>query len=229
MRRGHPAGAPSPPGEPFRVWRAALAGLAIVILTAGTVATAGLLEVDSLASALRGNKAVHLARGVLASARPGDPQTLLLVGDDRRPAPKGRPNGFVVPHSNEMLLVRLDPSRPTIATLSIPRELRVPIYPKGGPPTVNRFNFAYTLGGIELMTQTIKRVLGLQVNHVVVITFPHFKRAVDEMGCVYTTVDRRYFHSNALSVQQYFEIKPAARLSAAVRREGAGVRGLPPW
>jgi LCP family protein required for cell wall assembly len=156
--------------------------------------------------AFKQNRAVTVSSGVLTNASTGEPQTLLLVGDDRRPAPKGHPNNFEVPHSNEMLLVRLDPSKPTIAMLSIPRELKVQIYPHGAKPTVNRINFAYTLGGIQLMTETIKRVLGLKINHVVVMTFPHFKRAVDKMGCVYTTIDRRYYHSNANSVQQYFEV-----------------------
>jgi LCP family protein required for cell wall assembly len=92
--------------------------------------------------------------------------------------------------------------------LSIPRDLQATIYPPHRSPVTNRINVAYTLGGIQLMTRTIKQVLGLKVNHVVVITFPRFRRAVDEMGCVYGTIDRRYFHSNASSGpgNQYFEI-----------------------
>ena len=186
--------------------RTALAALVVVLAVGGFVATAALLEVGKIAQAFRQNKTLQVGPHVLAQAAPGAPQTLLLVGDDRRPAPQGRPNAFVVPHSNEMLLVRLDPAQPTIAMLSIPRELKVTIRPRPGKPVVNRINFAYTLGGIRLMTETIKQVLGLSINHVVVITFPHFKRAVDQMGCVYSTIDRRYYHSNQGSVQQYFEI-----------------------
>ena len=111
-----------------------------------------------------------------------------------------------MPHSNEMLLVRIDPSKPTISMLSIPRELEVKIEPPGGTPVVNRINVAYTMGGIQLMTETIKRVLGISVNHVFVVTFPKFKRAVNEMGCVYMTVDRRYHHVNEPGGEQYFEI-----------------------
>lgn len=58
------------------------------------------------------------------------------------------------------------------------------------------FNYAYQAGGIPLLLSTIKQVLGLSPNHVVVITFPRFKRAIDQMGCVYSTIDRRYHHSN---------------------------------
>ena len=198
-------------GPPERIgWRslrrALLGALLIVALAAAATVTAALMEVGKVAQALHRNQTITVQHGTLDPATPGAPQTLLLVGDDRRPPPKGRPTQSVAPHSNEMLLVRLDPSAPTISMLSIPRDLQETIYPSNGPPMTNRINVAYTLGGIQLMTQTIKRVLGLKVNHVVVMTFPRFKRAVDEMGCVYSTIDRRYFHSNAAGGQQYFEI-----------------------
>jgi LCP family protein required for cell wall assembly len=105
-----------------------------------------------------------------------------------------------------MLLVRIDPSRPTISMLSIPRELQVTFTAPTGQIITNRINSAYTYGGIELMTKTIKRLLGIQINHVLVVTFPKFRRAVDEMGCVYMTVDRRYYHVNEPGSEQYFEI-----------------------
>src|ERR1700682_5923749 len=171
-----------------------LGGLGVALLSGAGTAVVALNELGKVVEALGQNRAVKLAPKILASTSAGAPETLLLVGDDRRPPPKNNPGGFVVPHSNEMLLVRIDPSKPTISMLSIPRELQVTITPPNGPPTVNRINVAYTIGGIQLMTETIKRVLGISVNHVFVSTFPKFKRAVDEMGCVYMTVDRRYHH-----------------------------------
>ena len=39
-----------------------------------------------------------------------------------------------------------------------------------------------------------------------VTNFKKFKRAVDEMGCVYMTVDKRYYHVNEPDGEQYFEI-----------------------
>ena len=198
---------PEPPRA--RWWlgkRFLLAALGVVLLSAGATAVVALNEVSKVVEALGQNRAVKLAPKVLAPTSRGAAETLLLVGDDRRPPPSGNPNGFVVPHSNEMLLVRIDPSKPTISMLSIPRELRVTINPPGARPVVNRINVAYTIGGIQLMTETIKQVLGVSVNHVFVVTFPKFKRAVNEMGCVYMTVDRRYYHVNEPGGEQYFEI-----------------------
>ncbi|HLY51343.1 MAG TPA: LCP family protein [Solirubrobacteraceae bacterium] len=177
----------------------------IVILCAGGGSAVFVLEqVHSLRDALKQNGILKLSPGDLANAGWGQPQTLLLVGDDQRSLTKYY--HVAVPHlANEMLLVRLDPSKPYISMMSIPRELQVPITRPNGMTYVGRFNSAYTYG-IPTLIHTIKSVLGLSVNHVVVITFGRFKRAINEMGCVYSTVDRRYFHVNVPGGDQYQEI-----------------------
>jgi polyisoprenyl-teichoic acid--peptidoglycan teichoic acid transferase len=209
-----PGGAPPPPPTtpepPRRRWwlarRVLLGGLGVILLSGGVTAVLALNEVNKVVEALRQSRQVRLAPNVLAPSSRGAPETLLLVGNDERPAPKSNPFGKVLPHSNEMLLVRIDPSKPTISMLSIPRELQVTFTAPNGLVVTNRINSAYTYGGIELMTKTIKQLLGISVNHVFVVTFPKFRRAVDEMGCVYMTVDRRYYHVNEPGGEQYFEI-----------------------
>ncbi len=161
-------------------------------------------QIIHLQSALSQNGALQISSGALAPTGWGDPETLLLVGDDQRSLTKYYHQA--VPHlANEMLLVRLDPSKPYISMMSIPRELWVTIYPPGRAPYTNRINSAYTFG-IGTLVSTIHRVLGLRVNHVAVVTFGRFKRAVNEMGCVYSTVDRRYYHVNVPGGEQYQEI-----------------------
>jgi LCP family protein required for cell wall assembly len=175
----------------------------VVLCSAGGTAVFVVEQVHNLRDALKQNGALNTG-STLASAGWGDPQTLLLVGDDQRSLTQYYHRA--VPHlANEMLLVRIDPSKPYISMMSIPRELWVKIYPPGQAPYTNRLNSAYT-HGIGVLVSTIKRVVGLPVNHVVVITFGRFKRAVNQMGCVYSTVDRRYFHLNAPGGEQYQEI-----------------------
>ena len=186
--------------------RVLLAALGIVLLSAGATYVFAINEVGKVVEALGQTRAVRIAPKVLLPTSTGAPQTLLLVGNDQRPPPKSNPNGAVLPHSNEMLLVRIDPSKPTISMLSIPRELQVTFTAPNGEVITNRINSAYTYGGIELMLKTIKHVFGIQVNHVFVVTFPKFRRAVNEIGCVYMTVDRRYYHVNEPGGEQYFEI-----------------------
>jgi LCP family protein required for cell wall assembly len=203
-----PAGT-SPPPEPGRRglgWRLLLGCLVVLLAAAGTSATFVLGQVNTIKHDISYNPAITgIAPGQLAPAGWGQPETLLLVGDDWRPQTKYYHQA--VPHlANEMLLVRLDPSKPWISMLSIPRELWVTIYPPHRAPYTNRFNSAYTAGGIPLLLSTIKQVLGLDVNHVIVVTFPRFERAIDQMGGVYTTIDRRYYHVNAPGGEQYQEI-----------------------
>jgi LCP family protein required for cell wall assembly len=195
-----------------------LAALGIIALAGAATFFVVRGEIGSVLSALGQNKPVKLAPTVLAPTGSGEPETLLLVGNDERPPPKDNPGGAVLPHSNEMLLVRIDPSKPTISMLSIPRELWVPFRRLNGEMEENRINSAYTFGyeesgdttsgGVKLMVETIKRVLGIPViNHVFVTNFKRFEHAVDEMGCVYMTVDKRYYHNNSEpGAEQYFEI-----------------------
>jgi polyisoprenyl-teichoic acid--peptidoglycan teichoic acid transferase len=196
---------PRPPAEAPRRrigWRL-LAGCSVVLLAAAAASAVFVSgQIDNLRVALSQNPSLKLGSGVLAPAGFGGPQTLLLVGNDQRNHTTTAP---VLPHSNEMLLVRIDPSKPWISMMSIPRELWVPIDTPSGVVTT-RFNYAYTAGGIPLLVATIRQILGLPVNHVIVIDFNQFKRAVDEMGCVYSTVDRRYFHVNTPTSEQYQEI-----------------------
>ncbi|MDQ6818182.1 MAG: LCP family protein [Actinomycetota bacterium] len=203
-----PAPAAGPPRDPpsrRSAWRLLLGCLIVLLCAMGAGAAFVLGEVHTLRDALNLNSALRLPSDSLAPVGWGDPETLLLVGDDQRALTQYY-HVAVPPHANEMLLVRIDPSKPYISMMSIPRELQVRIdTPKQGPITT-RMNYAYTAGGIPLLVSTVKRVLGVSVNHVIVITFARFKRAVDEMGCVYTTVDRRYFHVNVPGDAQYQEI-----------------------
>ncbi len=118
----------------------------------------------------------------------GGPQTMLLIGSDRR---KGDKSAYGA-RSDTMMLVRLDPNKDVTTVLSIPRDLQVSIPGRG----VAKFNESYSDGGPKLVVQTIKQALGLNVNHVAEVDFHGFAQAVDAIDCVYIDVDRKYFHSN---------------------------------
>jgi LCP family protein required for cell wall assembly len=187
------------------MWLRLLLGC-LVVLVASAIAGATFVldEVNTLSEALSKNGSVKVG-GQLAPSSFGGAETFLLVGDDTRSVFKYY-KGVVPDLANEMLLVRLDPSKPWISMMSIPRELWVTIYPPNGRlPYTNRINSAYT-SGIPTLLSTIKRVTGLAINHVVVINFKQFENAVNQMGCVYSTVDRRYYHVNAPGGEQYQEI-----------------------
>jgi LCP family protein required for cell wall assembly len=215
-RGGSPApGAPPPPLPPLGPeekphrrpgwWRLFLGALIVLVCAAGASAVFVLEQVHTIKVALSQNKSLNIAPGELANPAAGGPETLLLVGDDTRRGFKYY-RGSVPDLANEMLLVRLDPSKPYISMMSIPRELMATIYNASGQLVYvnnqpqNRLNSALSQGnlsqGIRALLSTIQHDLGLSINHVIVATFASFERAVDEMGCVYSTVDQRYYNDN---------------------------------
>src|SRR6202035_732535 len=92
--------------------------------------------------------------------------------------------------------------KPWISMMSIPRELWVPITTPSGGTYTNRLNSAYTYG-VTTLLRTIKQVVGIAPNHVIVTTFAQFEKAINTLGCVYDTIDQRYYHNNANGGDQY--------------------------
>lgn len=124
----------------------------------------------------------------------GGPQTILLIGSDRRKSDKKY--GYPA-RSDTMMLVRLDPDNDVTTVLSIPRDLRVSIPGHG----IAKFNDSYSYGGPKLVIETIKQATGLkEVNHVAEVDFAGFRQAVDAIDCVYVDVDRKYFNNNVGAV-----------------------------
>jgi LCP family protein required for cell wall assembly len=185
--------------------RFALGAVVIVFLSAATVASAVLLEVDELTTTFtKESKPIPGIKGALDDVQPGDPQTILVLGSDRRFIDIKQKNPV---RSDTIMLVRLDPDKGATAVMSIPRDLKVTIQSPRGPVT-DKINAAYALGGPKLSVQTVKSLLHIPISHVVNVNFGGFQRAVNRLGCVYVDVDHRYYHSNAglPPSQQYSEI-----------------------
>jgi LCP family protein required for cell wall assembly len=183
------------------------AGLLIAALTAGATATAGLLGVQSFVDDLKQGGTITGLGNVISRADVGDPQTILLIGSDHR---YGDDNANA--RSDTMMLVRLDPDASATTVLSIPRDLKVSFQqPNGAYRSAAKINETFTIGGEAFTAKVIKHLLGgIEINHVVNIDFGGFRTVVDAIGCVYTDVDHRYYHSNIGSVEQYAEIDISA-------------------
>ena len=116
-------------------------------------------------------------RSILSS-----PTTLLVIGTDGGRAPgRGDAN-----RSDSMLLVRLDPETHRVAYLSIPRDLQVEIPGYG----TSKINAANQVGGPALTLATIKNLIGLPVDHVVVVDFDGFKELIDAIGGIQVDVPK---------------------------------------
>ena len=173
------------------LWKRMLLGCALVVFaTASATAVAAFREVDRVVDALRDNPSLELQN--LTETDPGKPQTIMLLGSDRRPDNATDGGAGTGARSDTIILVRLDPDKGT-ALMSLPRDLKVEIPGFG----TDKINAAYELGGPNLTLKTVRRLTGLAVNHVINVDFQGFRKAVDAIGCIYLDIDRRYFNDSA--------------------------------
>jgi LCP family protein required for cell wall assembly len=177
------------------MWKRFLVGaLAVVVLTAAATATAALLQVkDVLDTFERNSPPIPGIQGALDDVASGQPQTILVLGSDRRYADIKAKNPV---RSDTIILIRLDPAKEATAVLNIPRDLKVDISLPGGRVVTDKINAAYAYGGPKLAVKTVKALLEIRINHVVNVNFGGFRRGVNRLGCVYVDVDRRYFNDN---------------------------------
>jgi polyisoprenyl-teichoic acid--peptidoglycan teichoic acid transferase len=170
----------------------------IVLASAGGTAVAGWHEVDKVVAAFRHTAHIKGIEQVIDPAAAGKPQTILLIGSDKRSknAIDVRTGAYAEhrPSSDTMILVRLDPAKGATAVMSLPRDLKVDIPGHG----LAKLNAAYALGGARLTVRTIKALTHIHINHVINVDFHGFSKAVNALGCVYVDVDRHYYNqSNA--------------------------------
>jgi LCP family protein required for cell wall assembly len=169
-----------------------LGSLIVLGLTTVAVSSAILLQVAELSGFLQKHgHTIPSLGGAVTAAGAGSPQTIMILGSDHRKQDTAADR----PHSDTILLMRLDPGHPATTVMSIPRDLKVPIPGHG----VSKINQAYFDGGAALTLRTVKALLStpghpFSINHVVDINFRGFRRAVDYVGCVYVDIDRRYFN-----------------------------------
>ena len=171
-------------------WKRFMIGAALVVFAAASATSvAAFREVDRVVDALKLNPELELG-DELAQTDPGKPQTVMLIGSDKRNKTANDYDGTA--RSDTVMLVRLDPDKEAIALMSLPRDLKVRIPGRG----VGKLNDAYKKGGAKLTLKTVKLFTGLSINHVINVDFRGFRDAVNAIGCVYVDIDRRYFNAD---------------------------------
>jgi LCP family protein required for cell wall assembly len=110
---------------------------------------------------------------------PFSSNTVLVIGSDARPPGTHEGGANVVgqpSRSDTLMLIRTGGG--SSARLSIPRDTIVDI-PGHGQDKVNA---AYAIGGTALTITTLKRYLGIDINHVVEVNFVNFPKFINSLG-----------------------------------------------
>ncbi|WLR57459.1 LCP family protein [Mesobacillus subterraneus] len=92
---------------------------------------------------------------------------VLLLGSDSRGETNARTDTIMVAHYN--------PESNNVKLISLMRDMYVAIPGHGQ----QKLNAAYSLGGTELLRQTIKTNFGLDIHHYAIVDFKGFEKAVD--------------------------------------------------
>lgn len=128
---------------------------------------------------------VREARAALTPST-GDDTTFLVLGSSRRPS-----QAPWLGNSDTMILVHLDRHRQLISMMSVPRDLKVQM---PGYTAPQKIDAALSEGGPRLSIRVVQQVLGVPVNHYVLVFWQGFFQVVQRVHGVYEQIDRRYYN-----------------------------------
>ncbi|MBR5913481.1 MAG: LCP family protein [Selenomonadaceae bacterium] len=113
-----------------------------------------------------------------------DKATILIMGVDVREDDVGR--------SDTLMVATVDPHTDQTTLLSIPRDTRVRIYGYG----FDKINAAYAYGGEPLTEKTVENLLGIDIDHYVMINVRSFVKIIDAIGGVDIYVPKRMYYED---------------------------------
>jgi LCP family protein required for cell wall assembly len=159
--------------------RLAIACLAVVLITGGAVVIGNAYEQHEYAK----SRTVYISNGILTPVKAGKPANFLLIGSDSRQgetAAQAQHFGAadVGGGSDVMMVLHVEPQTRTGFLVSFPRDLVVSIPGHG----TQLLNATYTIGGPNLVLQTIEQDFGIQINHYIEVGFTGFRDIVNAIG-----------------------------------------------
>lgn len=113
-----------------------------------------------------------------------DKTIIMLMGVDQRDDDVGR--------SDTLMITTLDPKKKKAAILSIPRDTRVKIKGHG----FDKINAAYAYGGHNLTKSTVENLLGVEMEHYVLINVKAFQKIIDAIGGIDINVEKRMYYED---------------------------------
>ena len=113
-----------------------------------------------------------------------DKTVVMLMGVDEREGDVGR--------SDTLMIATLDAKKHKAAILSVPRDTRVKIKGHG----FDKINAAYAYGGHKLTQNTVEDLLGVEMEHYVIINVNAFTKIIDAIGGIDINVEKRMYYED---------------------------------
>ena len=191
--------APGPPGRGKAFWiKRGLKWLAIAVV--GWI----LLSVVLFFISAQVNKG--LPKSATASLSKGGNlltgSTVLVLGSDQRPEGEHEP-GAVGPGRSDSIML-LHAAFGSVRRLSIPRDSYAEIPGHGA----QKINAAFAIGGAGLTVKTVENFLGngVEINHVVEVSFADFPKLIDSLGGITVNLKRCVVSGNVFENGNVFRL-----------------------
>jgi LCP family protein required for cell wall assembly len=194
------APAPKPAAPRWAKWLIAV-GSALVILSAGSVATAGALYHRWTSGIHKETLLPPGAGGQQGKEAIAGAFNLLMIGVDDRISNPG--NGS---RSDSIIIAHVNAAHTTVYLTSIPRDTLVEIPPfpaanyAGSGGKKRKINEAYQAGtgngqsrsgGVQLLALTIEKLTGITFSGAAIVNFQGFRALVNDLGGVYMCIDEK--------------------------------------
>ena len=113
-----------------------------------------------------------------------DKSTIMIMGVDERDDDVGR--------SDTLMVASIDPKKNQASLLSVPRDTRVKIKGHG----FDKINAAYAYGKEHLTQDTVENLLGVTVDHYIIINTKSFAKIIDALGGIDIDVPKRMYYED---------------------------------
>ena len=152
-----------------------------IVLLLGAFALAAVAGAIFASSSLFDDKPTEKKAARMASP---DKTVVMLMGVDEREGDVGR--------SDTLMIATLDAKKHKAAILSVPRDTRVKIKGHG----FDKINAAYAYGGHRLTQSTVEDLLGVEMEHYVIINVNAFTKIIDAIGGIDINVEKRMYYED---------------------------------
>ena len=152
-----------------------------IVLLLGAFALAAVAGAIFASSSLFDDKPPEKKAARMASP---DKTVVMLMGVDEREGDVGR--------SDTLMIATLDAKKHKAAILSVPRDTRVKIKGHG----FDKINAAYAYGGHKLTQNTVEDLLGVEMEHYVIINVNAFTKIIDAIGGIDINVEKRMYYED---------------------------------
>ncbi|ANB61540.1 LCP family glycopolymer transferase [Anoxybacteroides amylolyticum] len=122
---------------------------------------------------------VPMKRSTPVELRRLPPISFLFIGVDERKGDRGRADSLIV--------VTVNPNKPSVKMVSIPRDTRTTIVGKG---KLDKINHSYAFGGVGMTMATVEQFLDIPIDYYVKVNMNGFRDIVDAVGGI--TVDNPF-------------------------------------